>query len=138
MNAVKINSISELKEILGKNNFIVIKFYADWCGVCKHIKDNAEALFLRHSDIKFCEINCGNDQNNDLVNENFDGLDHIMNLFSIKSVPSFVFIKDIEKGRIIQTSLLGKIPLIQEKVNEFLKLNTFLVSSNAATSDTEI
>ncbi len=135
MSAVKINSISELKEILGNNNFIVIKFYADWCGVCNHIKDSVEALFLRHTDIKFCEINCGNDQNNDLVNEKFDGLDHIMNLFSIKSVPSFVFIKDIERGRIIQTSLLGKIPLIQEKVNEFSKLKTFLVNSNTATSD---
>lgn len=135
MSAVKINSISELKEILGNNNFIVIKFYADWCGVCKHIKDNVEALFLKHPDIKFCEINCGNGQNNDLVNEKFDGLDHIMNLFSIKSVPSFVFIKDIERGRIIQTSLLGKIPLIQEKINEFSKLKTFLVNSNTAISD---
>lgn len=50
---------SNFKEILEKNNKVIVKYYADWCGSCKLFVPKYKRLAAdeRFSEIKFLKVN---------------------------------------------------------------------------------
>jgi thioredoxin 1 len=76
-----ITTFSELQEIAQTKKYIVIDFYADWCGPCKKLKP----LFLEWSqntdyqEISFLKVDA--DQDEDLCQK-----------YSIKGLPTVVFL----------------------------------------------
>ncbi len=59
---------------------IIVDFYADWCGPCKKLAPNLEALQVKHGKkIQVYKVNVDNFQN-------------LAGLFGIRSIPTVLFI----------------------------------------------
>ena len=66
---------------------MIIDFYADWCGPCKHIKPLFSQLASQKKDqVKFCSINVDNPATKEIC----------MNL-QIQAMPTFIAFKDGEQ-----------------------------------------
>jgi thioredoxin 1 len=57
----------ELKQRLGTGKTIVVDFYADWCGPCRALAPELEALEAKYTDVQFVKIDA--DANPDLLQE---------------------------------------------------------------------
>ncbi len=76
----EISSKSEFDEFT-KTGLVVVDFFAEWCGPCKQIAPQFEALSQEHQDIKFCKVNV-------------DEADEISQSSGVRSMPTFHFFKD--------------------------------------------
>ena len=65
---------------------VVIDFFATWCGPCKHIAPKFEELSKTYSSIQFLKVDV--DQSDELAEQ-----------FSIRAMPTFVFLVD---GQVVQ------------------------------------
>ena len=71
-------------EILSSNEVVVADFWAEWCGPCKKIAPDVEALAEEYKDqviIGKCDV----DDNDELTGK-----------FGIRNIPTVLFIKDGE------------------------------------------
>lgn len=66
---------------LVKDGVVVVDFFAPWCGPCKMIMPEIEALANKRTDVKFIAVNV--DDYRDLALEN-----------NVKSIPTLVVYKD--------------------------------------------
>ena len=66
---------------LAKNNLVVVKFSAPWCGPCRAIKPAYKRLSDEYTDIKFIEID-------------IDQMSDVASSWKIRSIPAFVFLND--------------------------------------------
>ncbi len=60
---------------------VIVDFYADWCSPCKLVANNLAAIQKQH----------GN--NIQVYKVNIDNSEKIANLFSVRSIPTLLFIK---------------------------------------------
>lgn len=81
--------LADLSERLSKagSTLVVIDFYATWCGPCKTIGPQIEALAQERDDVIFLKVDV--DECEDIVNE-----------YDIESMPTFIFIKE---GKVLDT-----------------------------------
>ena len=79
---VEITEIDELEKIAKKFplNLIVMDFSATWCMPCKSIKPFFKELSIQYKDCVFLAIDAN------------DG-EELLNFFNIKSLPTFIFMK---------------------------------------------
>lgn len=68
-------------ELLTKSSFLVIDFWAEWCGPCKAFEPIFEQVAAEFSDITFAKVNVDNEA--ELAQE-----------FSVRSIPFLVIIRD--------------------------------------------
>uniref|UniRef100_A0A1I7WS10 Peptide-N(4)-(N-acetyl-beta-glucosaminyl)asparagine amidase n=1 Tax=Heterorhabditis bacteriophora TaxID=37862 RepID=A0A1I7WS10_HETBA len=83
MAVVQIESLPDFQEHIDSadaNRLIIVDFYADWCGPCRHIAPVFIQLSKRFSNASFFKIN---------VDHSFD----IMQQYGIRAMPTFVLIK---------------------------------------------
>jgi len=72
----------DFKEVVGQDGFVLVDFYATWCGPCKMLMPQIEALSEDQKDIPMFKVDI--DQYRALAKETY----------SITSVPTLVLFKD--------------------------------------------
>lgn len=68
-------------ELLTKSSFLVIDFWAEWCGPCKAFEPIFEQVATEFPDITFAKVNA--DSESELAQE-----------FNVRSIPFLVIIRD--------------------------------------------
>lgn len=78
----EVKNQQELSKILKANNFVVLKFKADWCPICKKVEEpfNEIAKNKNFKDIKFVIID-------------FDTAPKLVRKYQIRGIPHIKYIK---------------------------------------------
>ena len=50
---IVVDSLKKFKKVLEKNNFVLVDFFAKWCGPCKKILPTVRELSKKYNHIKF-------------------------------------------------------------------------------------
>lgn len=96
----------ELKQVLDNNEYVVLKFGAEWCGPCKQIAPVLEQLADEYQDrIKYVSIDV--EESTEITAE-----------YKIRNVPTIIFIKKSE----IQDKAVGSISrnTLVEKIEKLI------------------
>lgn len=72
---------AEAKEIIEKENYAIIDFYADWCGPCRFVSPIIDRLAEKYDNVSVLKVNV--DENNVLATEH-----------SIRGIPTVLFFKN--------------------------------------------
>ena len=80
---------NNFNEIINNNKFVVVDFFANWCGPCKMLSPVIEDLSNEMSNITFLKVNV--DNNSEIAEQ-----------FQIMSIPALIFFKD---GKVISKTV---------------------------------
>ncbi|MGL5268747.1 MAG: thioredoxin [Spiroplasma sp.] len=80
-NILNISQNDELDKILQKNKYVVVDFYADWCGPCQALVPIIEDISKELSDMIFIKIN-------------IDHAKELKEIFKISSIPTLIYFKN--------------------------------------------
>jgi thioredoxin 1 len=69
------------KELIENNNFIIIDFWAPWCGPCKSFGPVYEELSEKYPDIVFAKVNTEEEQ-------------ALASSFNIRSIPTLMIFRE--------------------------------------------
>ncbi|NIO22929.1 MAG: thioredoxin [Candidatus Aenigmarchaeota archaeon] len=98
-------SDSEFRDFLGKNNLVMVDFFADWCGPCHMLSPVIEKLSEELENVKFAKMDV--DQNRETPGK-----------FGILSIPTLLVFKE---GKLVDR-LTGVLPKrsIEDRLRKFL------------------
>ena len=102
----KIIDDSNFNQIISNNSFVIVDFWADWCGPCKAMSPIIEELSsIYENQVLFTKLNV--DQNPITPSK-----------YGISSIPTFLVIKN---GQIMD-SIVGAVTqeILEEKIQEYL------------------
>ncbi len=105
-NLVVLNK-DNFEEILNKNEYVIVDFWADWCMPCKMMSPIFEKVSEKYKGkVLFGKLN---------VDENPE----IASKYNIMSIPTLILFKNGEK----LAEFVGLMPenIFEEKINSFLK-----------------
>jgi len=68
-------------QIIGDNNFVIIDFWAEWCGPCKNFAPIYEKVSTNHEDIVFAKVDTEAQQ-------------ELAGHFQIRSIPTLMVFRD--------------------------------------------
>lgn len=100
-----ITTVDEFNELVSENDYVLIKFFATWCGPCKKLQQNIEIIEKEFPDVVVVGIDVD------------DADDELLESFDIKNVPFLVYYNDAMEVH----STLGMQTVEQLREN-FLKL----------------
>lgn len=78
---LKINKNDDLNKIIQEHKYVVVDFYADWCGPCKALAPVIQDVSKELNDVKFIKIDV-------------DHAEELRQSFKISSIPTLVYFKD--------------------------------------------
>lgn len=78
-------TMAEHEAALKANKYVIIDFYADWCGPCKMIAPKVAALAKEFPNVKFCKVNV-------------DDASEVSESCGITAMPTFIAYKDGAKS----------------------------------------
>lgn len=96
-------SLDNFQEYIKKNNYVIVKITADWCGPCKNVEP--EVLKLKNNlndDIKYIELDI--DNNDDICDD-----------LEITKVPTFINFINGEKTDVHVGANIEKIQALFDK-----------------------
>ncbi|KAK8120172.1 hypothetical protein PG999_004292 [Apiospora kogelbergensis] len=82
-NTVSIKSVEELNELFKTTTYVVIDFYADWCGPCKAIAGEVERLAEQYSLPGFFAV----------AKVNVDHAQNVAAQYNVRAMPTFLCFK---------------------------------------------
>ena len=71
----------DFKDVIEKNQLVIIDFWAVWCGPCKRFAPIFDAVAAKHSDVKFIKINT-------------DEQPELAASFEVRSIPTLAVVKE--------------------------------------------
>lgn len=92
--AVAITTADRLDAILKEGSPVILDFWAQWCGPCKHMKPIFEKLAGKHKHVRFVTIDTDALQDKDLMKK-----------YGVDAFPTFVFID--ANGKVVDTQQGG-------------------------------
>lgn len=78
---LELNNYDHFVELINTHNFVVVDFYAPWCGPCKVLTPELEKLSQKYNSVQFVKVNV--DDNDELAQEHL-----------ITSIPCIYFYKN--------------------------------------------
>lgn len=81
------------EEVVTNNEFVIVDFWAPWCGPCRSFAPTYEAVSEDHPDVVFAKVNTEDEQ-------------EIAGHFQIRSIPTLMIFRD----KIIIFSEAGALP----------------------------
>ena len=81
------------EEVVTNNEFVIVDFWAPWCGPCRSFAPTYEAVSNDHPDVVFAKVNTEDEQ-------------EIAGHFQIRSIPTLMIFRD----KIIIFSEAGALP----------------------------
>lgn len=81
------------QDVVGNNDFVIIDFWAPWCGPCRNFAPIYEASSEKHADIVFGKVNTEEEQ-------------ELAGYFQIRSIPTLMIFRE----KIIIFSQPGMLP----------------------------
>lgn len=101
---IKDNNVDEL---INSNEYVLIDFYAPWCGPCKVVSKTLDEVTENEVVIAKCNV----DENTELAER-----------FKVRNIPTILFIKN---GKIVDKAI-GNI----QKANLDVKINNLILTVN--------
>jgi thioredoxin 1 len=92
MAVVELNK-DDFEEVVTNNPFVIVDFWAPWCGPCRSFAPTYEKVSIDHPDIVFAKVNTEDEQ-------------EIAAHFQIRSIPTLMIFRD----KIIIYSEAGALP----------------------------
>ena len=99
-----ISSLSDFKTVIQNNEFVVIDFFATWCGPCIRIKPEFEKLSQKYPRCNFYQID---------VDDSPDISTHC----NINCMPTFQY---YHKGLLVDESSGADITIITQKIDNII------------------
>ena len=90
---IKVNTVSELENLISKSKSLVLDFYADWCGPCKNLGKFIEKIMNdeKYKDIVFCKVDVDKSEFEDTCTK-----------FKVSGIPHVVFFKNsVQVGTVV-------------------------------------
>ena len=81
------------EEVVTKNDFVIVDFWAPWCGPCRSFAPTYEKVSDEHADVVFAKVNTEDEQD-------------IAGHFQIRSIPTLMIFRE----KIIIFSEAGALP----------------------------
>ena len=91
------------QEIISQNETVMLYFTAEWCGPCKQIAPKIAELADNNPSVAFVKI----------IADETENAQEIFNEFSVRAVPSFVF---IQNGEVVEKVTGSNFSKVQELV----------------------
>jgi len=99
-----VHTVDELKTLVEQNNFVVVDFFATWCGPCKMLTPHFEQMATDRTDIVFVKVDV-------------DDAPELAESHSISAMPTIMFYKN---GSLLTEHVLGAdIEKIKHNINRF-------------------
>ena len=92
---------NNFKETIDGNNYILVDFWAEWCGPCKMIAPVLEEISNERTDVAIAKLNVDDNQEITLT-------------YGVQSIPTMILFRNGE----VVNKLIGALP--KEKINQFL------------------